>query len=43
MPAVDRGKVLLIDLAKGSIEAVILEERFYRDFIGGDRLGLYHG
>ena len=40
MSADDRGKVLFIDLTTGSIEGVILEERFYRDFIGGVGLGV---
>jgi len=40
MSADDRGKVLFIDLTSGSIEEVILEERFYRDFIGGVGLGV---
>ncbi len=40
MSADDRGKVLFIDLGSGLSEEVILEEGFYRDFIGGVGLGV---
>ncbi len=36
----NEGKVLFIDLTSGSIEAVMLEEKSYRHFIGGVGLGV---
>jgi len=34
------GKILFVDLSKGSIEEAVLEEQTYREFIGGYGLGI---
>ena len=39
MAVSDRGQVLFVDLTSGSIQGEILEEKLYREFLGGSGLG----
>lgn len=40
MPGCYAGKILFVDLTKGTIKEEKLPEKTYRDFIGGNGLGI---